>query len=94
MPSVTLLVGHDGSNTLQGTAGDDLVLCPRNDRRFLFPASGRSATGFDLLKRVATADVFSENGVNARGPHEGFRLLVPRFEKLSYGALQIFNATE
>src|SRR5215210_882250 len=72
----------------------NLVLCPRNDRSFLFPASRCSAAGFNLLKRVTTASVFSENRIKGRSPDEWFGLLVPRLKELADGSMQIIDATE
>src|SRR5207245_3920110 len=55
---------------------------------------GAGAGGLDLLQSTATASELGLNGVDGRGPYEGFWIPVPSFQKCLDRCLQIAYAEE
>ena len=57
-------------------------------------ASRLRAAGLDLLKRLTAAREFLLDHLNGRRPHERFRVLIPRGQKLRDGLLQFIDVGE
>src|SRR5213078_579162 len=55
---------------------------------------GVGAAGLDLFQGSTTASELFLDGLDSRGPHEGFGILIPNGEKCLNGGLEVGHAEE